>query len=439
MGIIRDDHIEAIKSYIRSSEIAKAALGAVLQECQDLVTFLNAAQRIGEISPRSIDRIISRGELLSAIFLAALLQDRGIDSQLVDLSDVVNLAEHSRLDQDFYTLLAASLGSKVRACGEKVPVITGFFGVVPGGLLCQVGRGYTDLCAALAAIGLGARELQVWKEVDGIFTASVYFPMYVNFNADCTHRDPRKVPTAKLLLTITPAEAAELTFYGSEVIHPFTMEQAIHARIPIRIKNVMNPRGSGTIILPETPESSASALPSPSLTLFRRRGASLSLEDQRPKRPTAITIKHNILVINIHSNKRSISYNFFTNIFSTLDKWRLSVDLISTSEVHVSMALHFDSPLVTGGGDDDEKEIVHVQLRGALAELKQYGTVDLMDNMAIVSLVGRQMKHMVGIAGKMFLTLGENNVNIEMISQGRLSNRFIAEGLLMYKIYVRCK
>lgn len=111
------------------------------------------------------------------------------------------------------------------------------------------------------------------------------------------------------------------------------------------------------------------------------------------------------------------------------------MDLISTSEVHVSMALHCNSPLVAEGGEDDEKEIVNDQLRGAVTELKRYGAVDLMDDMAIVSLVGRQMKHMVGIAGRMFLTLGENNVNIEMISQGRLRNRPIGEALLTLEIY----
>lgn len=209
------------------------------------------------------------------------------------------------------------------------------------------------------------------------------------------------------------------------------MEQVIRARIPIRIKNVMNPRSLGTIIQPEAAESLSSPIAGPDPMLFRKRGVSLSLEDQRPKRPTAITIKHNILVINIHSNKRSISHSFFTNIFTTLDKWRLSVDLISTSEVHVSMALHSDSPLVTGGGEDEEKQIVNDQLRGAVTELKRYGAVDLLDGMAILSLVGRQMKHMVGIAGKMFLTLGENNVNIEMISQGRLRISCSGKALLI--------
>lgn len=365
--------------------------------------FLAAAQRIGEISPKSVDRIISKGEVLSAFFVAALLQDRGVDSQYVDLSDIIDFTTSPNLDQDFYDRLATAFGSRIEACGEKVPVVTGYFGIVPGGLLSQIGRGYTDLCAALVAVGVAASELQVWKEVDGIFTA-----------------DPRKVPTARLLSTITPAEAAELTFYGSEVIHPFTMEQVIRARIPIRIKNVANYRSSGTVIQPEASEQRNPLVPGHDPKLFRTRSVSLLAENLRPKRPTAVTIKHRILVINVHSNKRSLSHGFFANIFAILDKWRLSVDLISTSEVHVSMALHSESPLVIGGGDD-KKEIIDDELRGAIKDLQRYGMVDIMDDMAILSLVGKQMKHMIGIAGKMFSTLGENNVNIEMISQGKLS------------------
>lgn len=333
--------------------------------------------------------------------MTALLEDRGVQAQYVDLSEVIKGKDENGLDQAFYEDLAAALRREVKACGEKVPVLTGYFGTVPGGLLEKVGRGYTDLCAALVAVGIHAKELQVWKEVDGIFTA-----------------DPRQVPTARLLQTITPAEAAELTFYGSEVIHPFTMEQVIRARIPIRIKNVMNPRGNGTVIYPDSPAEWDSAAPGHDPRLFRVRSSSLLSQHQRPKRPTAVTIKHNILVINVHSNKRSLSHGFFAKIFSTLDKWRLSVDLIATSEVHVSMALHSDSELVSGVGED-EKHIVDADLRGAIDDLKCYGTVDIIDGMAILSLVGKQMKNMIGIAGKMFSTLGENNVNIEMISQGK--------------------
>lgn len=104
------------------------------------------------------------------------------------------------LNQAFYASLAKAIAEEVLNCAETgVPVITGYFGVVPGSLLSAIGRGYTDLCAALLAVGLCAEELQIWKEVDGIFTA-----------------DPRKVPTARLLSSITPEEAAELTFFGSE-------------------------------------------------------------------------------------------------------------------------------------------------------------------------------------------------------------------------------
>lgn len=196
------------------------------------------------------------------------------------------------------------------------------------------------------------------------------------------------------------------------------MQQVIQASIPIRINNVTNPRGSGTLISPETPGGPNSSISSHGSKTFRTRSTSLLSEDRCPKRPTALTIKHKILVINVHSNKRTLSHGFFAKIFSSLDKWRLSIDLVSTSEVHVSMALHSESALVTGTDNDEDREIVDHDLRGAIEELRGYGTVDIIDGMAILSLVGKQMKNMIGIAGKMFSILGENNVNIEMISQG---------------------
>ena len=183
----------------------------------------------------------------------------------------------------------------------------------------------------------------------------------------------------------------------------------------------MNPRGGGTIIYPDSASELDSTSAGRDSKLFRRsRSASLLTEREKPKRPTAVTMKHKILVMNIHSNKRALSHGFFAGIFSILDKWRLSVDVISTSEVNMSMALHSEAPLYTGSGDD-EYRIVDQDLRGAIDELKTYGTVDIIPEMAIVSLVGKQMKNMVGIAGKMFSTLGANHVNIEMISQGKCS------------------
>ena len=241
-----------------------------------------------------------------------------------------------------------------------MPVLTGYFGFVPGGIIQSIGRGYTDLTAALAAAAVGARELQIWKEVDGVFSA-----------------DPRKVEDAHVLESITPDEAAELTYFGSEVIHPFTMEQVIKANIPIRIKNTLNPGAPGTIVDPD-------------------------LDDSGPARPaTAVTAKRNITVININSNRMLMAYGFMERIFNVFEKYGIIIDLIATSEVSVSITV------------DNEKN-----LDRAVADLKELGDVTVRRNLAILSLVGRGQKHCVGLAGRMFSELGSEQINIEMISQG---------------------
>lgn len=395
---IRLDHLQTAKDNIRSPEIFEELEANINNECQALTKILESAQTLGEVTARTEDLIVGKGEQLSCQYMTAVLRDNGVAAQYVDLAGVIKDEGNAELDEAFYVRLSGILVEEIRACGNDVPVITGFFGMVPKGLLSGIGRGYTDLCAALVAVGLRASELQVWKEVDGIFTA-----------------DPRKVPTARLLDAVTPSEAAELTFYGSEVIHPFTMEQVIRAKIPIRIKNVMNPRSKGTVIYPDAADHIAAKNP-----LFRNRSTSnlVTALGQRPKRPTAVTIKHNIVVLNVHSNKRTRAHGFLMNIFSILDKWNLSVDLISSSEVHVSMALHSESAMLSGGGEEELK-IQDLDLQGAILELKQYGAIDLVGDMAIVSLVGKQLKNMVGISGKFFSVLGENNINIEMISQGK--------------------
>ncbi|KAK8246750.1 Aspartate/glutamate/uridylate kinase [Phyllosticta capitalensis] len=398
---IRTDHIQAAADTIKTPEILEQFTKDVNDECSTLVKILESAQHLEEVSIKVEDKIISKGEKLSCRYMAALLEELGVPAQYVDLSQVLRSTPSSKaLDEVFYAGLATTLGDELRACGDKVPVVTGYFGNVPGGILNAVGRGYTDLCAALCAVGTQAQELQIWKEVDGIFTA-----------------DPRKVPTAALLSSVTPSEAAELTFYGSEVIHPFTMEQVIRARIPIRIKNVMNPRNAGTVIFPDTEDELNPQAPLHDPKLFRTRSL-VNLEAVKgPKRPTAVTIKRGIVVLNVHSNKRTRAPGFLRNIFSILDKWNMSVDLISSSEVHVSLVLHSESNMLSYG-TDEEYHIQDEDLRGCVVDLSDIGTIDLVPNMAIVSLVGKQLKNMVGISGRFFSVLGENNVNIEMISQG---------------------
>ncbi|KAI0074988.1 aspartate kinase [Panus rudis PR-1116 ss-1] len=406
------EHLTAARSSVRDPVLLKELETEIERDCEGLRAFLFAAQVIDEISPRSKDSIIGFGERLSCKIMTAILRDRGIDAEFVSLENVIPIPEDGDLDlsagetlgQEFYDKVATLVGERIKQCGPRIPVVTGFFGPVPGSLLRQVGRGYTDLLAALLAVGVSASELQIWKEVDGIFTA-----------------DPRKVPTARLIPIISPEEAAELTYYGSEVVHPFTMEQVIRRKIPIRIKNVENPRGGGTVIHPD-PDINAAAASSLSLSsstttapdpdsfkpLSVLTDDSLTQPDShtshRLKLPTAVTIKERIVVLNVESNRKSVSHGFLAGIFGVLDRFGVVVDLISTSEVHVSMAIE----------DNQAKK----QLNRVVAELRKYGSVSVHHDMAILSLVGKQMRHLVGIAGRMFTTLGQGNVNIEMISQG---------------------
>ncbi|KAJ2864317.1 Aspartokinase [Coemansia aciculifera] len=389
---ILEDHLEAAQENIVDEQIKESLSQRLTDVCRRLKVFLEAAEVINEVSPKSKDIIVGTGEKLACEYVAALLQDKGVDAKYVNLEKAIDRHfDASHLDQTFYDYLSQRFATIVRACGDTVPVVTGYFGPCPGSILYSIGRGYTDLTAALIAVGVGAQELQVWKEVDGIFTA-----------------DPRKVPTARLLRIITPEEAAELTYYGSEVIHPFTMEQVIRAAIPIRIKNVQNPDGAGTVIFPDLLSRPASSMgsgePSPSLNTPEMLLENGYMLDLSRRHPTAVTIKDEITVLNIHSNRKSVSHGFFARIFSILDKYGITVDLISTSEVHVSMAL--------------SNLVIERNLQPAIEELSSLGAVDIMRNMAILSLVGKQMRNMVGIAGSMFQTLAQSGVNIEMISQG---------------------
>ncbi|KAF2158309.1 hypothetical protein M409DRAFT_38350 [Zasmidium cellare ATCC 36951] len=393
---IRLDHVTIGQETIKNDSALERYIAHVDRECNRLLRMLESARLLKAVTDQTKDMIVSVGEKLSCLYMTTLLQTKGANAVCMDLSEIGDFSSTITLDTEFYRKIAYLIGAKINTLGHGVvPVITGFFGKIPGGLLAKIGRGYTDLCAALTAVALNARELQIWKEVDGIFTA-----------------DPRKVPGARLLSTVTPAEAAELTFYGSEVVHPFTMEQAIRANIPIRIRNVVNTRSPGTIIYPNPSD----IMSVESSSLFRSRSLSAAPRYQS-QQPTAVTVKPQITVLNVHSKKRTRAHGFLASIFSILDQNGLSVDLISSSEVQISMAIHSEHALLALYGEDDLR-IQSASLQRAISSLKAWGDVDLVPNLAIISLVGRQLRSMLGMSGRFFSTLGEHGINIEMISQG---------------------
>ncbi|HJM06723.1 MAG TPA: aspartate kinase, partial [SAR324 cluster bacterium] len=189
LDLVEQSHFKALEEAISDTVIMEEVKEYIHEELRSLKAFLEAIHVIHEISPRSQDLIIGTGERLSARLLSGVLKSYGIDSTYTDLSQCVeeNLSPNNG---EFYSLCQQAFRKKLPENQNDVPVITGFFGFVSGGIINRIGRGYSDLTAALIAAEMQAEELQVWKEVDGIFSA-----------------DPRKVPTASVLDAISPSEA----------------------------------------------------------------------------------------------------------------------------------------------------------------------------------------------------------------------------------------
>lgn len=415
VAAIRSEHVRTAAIVIDAVEIVRQLTEEIDAEIVQVLVVLRSAQRAQSFSEQSKDFVVSRGEKLSCLFMAALLRSRNVDATCVDLSNLLpsflqDGTSSILLGRPLYEAITRELTICIeRDCKHGIPIITGFFGGMPGGLLRTVGRGYSDLCAALVAVALGAQELQIWKEVDGVFNA-----------------DPRKVPTASLLESITPSEAAELSFYGAEVIHPSAMEHVIRANIPIRVKNVMSPGNPGTRIDPVKAVHARRASGSNQTFQVRAKDHEAVAAKRSQIKPVAISVKQNMLVVNIQTRDRSCSSsNYFAKIFSIVEQYSLQIDLISSSEMNVSLALLL-SEQISGSvrekdiNDDENLIIEDHNLRSALYAFNRLGVVDVLPNMAIISLIGDGLKQMVGISAEFFGILAENHINIEMISQGKM-------------------
>ncbi|KAF5502880.1 putative aspartokinase [Colletotrichum aenigma] len=417
LELVRDNHVRLLEKHLVNSNGTRSDLcsdifdttkNVIIKECESLRGFLLAAQIIGELSPRARDRVIALGEKLACRVVAAYLSSKGVPAEPVILEDVVEsvfggsiFEQKTALDNlgpRFYHLLGDEITRRIRECGDHVPIVTGFFGIMPDSLLKNVGRGYSDLCAAMCAVGTKATELQIWKEVDGIFTA-----------------DPRKVPSARLLSTVTAEEATELTYYGSEVIHPLTMDQIRCANIPLRLKNVFNPTGAGTIIYPSrtpsppltpptpTDEKVDVKVPLPSIDFMLGNGYHGDQKERR--RPTAVTVKDSILLVNVVCNRNTKSQGFLSGVFDRLEEAGIKTDLVATSERNVSLAFQHS----------EEGSCQHQRLR---VELEKFGKVVITENMSIVTVIGHKMRNMVGISAEIMSALAAAKINIFLVSQG---------------------
>jgi aspartate kinase len=239
---------------------------------------------------------------------------------------------------------------------KQVVVMGGFIGATAAGVTSTLGRGGSDFTASIVGAGIGAGEIQIWTDVDGMLTA-----------------DPAILPGGHRVKTISFAEAAELAYFGAKVLHPATVLPAIEKNIPVLILNSRRPEVPGTRIVSE-PVRCGNVVKS-------------------------IACKRRITVVNIHSTRMLMAHGFLRRIFEIFDRHETAVDMVSTAEVSVSLTI------------DNTR-----QLEKILAELRQFADVDTEEGQAIVCLVGDNIRYTPGVAARVFGAL--NGINIRMISQG---------------------
>jgi aspartate kinase len=317
-----------------------------------------------ELTPRSLDYVVSFGEVLSSQIVAALLESRGIAARAWTgwEAGVLTDDQHGEaaILPETYGLLKKNLS---RELGKRVPVITGFVGRTQSGERTTLGRGGSDYSAAIVGRALRAEEIQIWTDVNGIMSC-----------------DPRIVSDAFTIRYITFAEAAELAYFGAKVLHPKTVEPAVDVGIPVRIVNTFDPEDPGTLVVKDSD-------PSPS--------------DDRVVE--GLAVKRGNLVVNLVSTRMLDCEGYLARVFDILARHDVSVDCLATSEVSVSLTV-----------DSRYAE----RIKKALEELRHISRPVIYPARSIICVVGEGMQVRTGVAGEIFGVVGREGINVELISQG---------------------
>jgi aspartate kinase len=354
---IKDKHLkEAQKMGIAVTEDwVFETLQAYFKEMRDLVKGLAA---LGELTPRIMDAMASYGERLSTAILTQVLENNGIPAQLMDARECIVTDDNFMRAAPLFDLTDPAIVEHLRPAlkAGKVPVFQGFIGRTRNGITTTIGRGGSDYSAAIVGAALDAEDIQIWTDVDGIMTT-----------------DPRMVKEARRIKAISFDEAAELAYFGAKVLHPATIIPAVRKKIPVHVLNSYKPDQDGTLITDEAPPC------------------------ENPVK--AIAYKSGITVVNVASTRMLMAHGFLKRIFEIFDDYKVPVDVVSTSEVSVSLTV------------DETSELWDI-----VTELKKVGEVNVEGSKSIVCCVGDNLKNLPGMPHFIFDAI--QDIKIHMISQG---------------------
>jgi aspartate kinase len=355
---LRSRHRDTAAALVKTPEDAATLITLIDNKFDSLDEVLRGLAAILELTPRISDLIVSFGERISSQIVAAAFRERGMDAAHVDAREVIIT------DSEFQK--AAPIDALIEQKAQehlfplikkaKVPVMGGFIASNEAGVTTTLGRGGSDFTGALVGGAVNADAIEIWTDVDGIMTA-----------------DPRVCPDALRVKVISFEEAAELAYFGAKVLHPATILPAVKKNIPVLVLNSRNAACEGTRIISIAPHCKSP---------FK-----------------SIAVKKKLAIIDVVASRMLMTHGYLKQIFEVFDKHKCAVDMVSTSEVSVSLTVDSNASL-----PDLSAEL------GKLADVKYEG------KKALVCMVGEDIRGQSGIAAQVFNAI--KHVNVRMISQG---------------------
>jgi len=338
--------------------IEKEPINDLLIELKALLTGISM---IKELTKRTRDYLVSFGERLSVRIMSEYLTKKGNPSKFYDAWDIGFISNSSFMNAELldevWDTIPLALNDYKHNIDKEIPVVTGFIAKDKKGNITTLGRGGSDLSATMIGAAMGAEEVQTWKDVDGILTA-----------------DPRIVKDAKTVPVITYDEAAELAYFGAQVLHPRAMYPVKKTGTPVRVKNSYNIDSPGSLIVAK--------------------------HTAKPLPVRAITAVKHVQLIDIVSTRMLGASGFLAHIFNVFLKWDISIDVIATSEVSVSLT-------VAGNKNLD----------GLLEDLNGIANCTIAKEKAIVTIIC-DAAHSSSIVGAGLSSLAKVKINPDIISQG---------------------
>jgi len=354
---LRTRHLNTTAELVKDSDRLTSLQLNIHHDFDTLDDLLRGISAVGELTPRTSDNVVSFGERLSSVLCTAAFAQQSIPSTHVDARTVILTDNHYGKAAPKEPAIEAALTEQVLPLIDlaRVPVMGGFIGSC-NGITTTLGRGGSDYTAALVGGALHAGAIEIWTDVNGIMTT-----------------DPRIVPEALRVKTISFEEAAELAYFGAKVLHPATILPAVQKNIPVFVLNSRNAENEGTRI---------TATPPPCASPFK-----------------SIAAKKKLTIIDIVASRMLLAHGFLKLVFDVFDKHHCAIDMVSTSEISVSVTV-------------DSREA----LPAISADLSKIADVKFEGNKALICLVGEDIRGQSGIAGQVFSAI--SHVNVRMISQG---------------------